>query len=667
MSMKKCFLSLIMILVLSLTLFACKEDTDETSTTQQTTEQTTTEEPVVDYGELIINDISVELDRTIEISPTFTKTAGEGTITYTFEGDDIEITEGVVKGLTGGTKTIVTATTEHHEITFEISVTFPFNLGDNTYTETSQSNAFRATASGVYTKISDPYAETFYYENNEALAGEKYMLSGSIALTEALDNGQSMVIVKGAEDKVIRFVLEYLPGGTFSIFTDFRNESEFQGYRIIHSNASSELNFTLIVSDGVTYFFVDDVLYGKVQEDIGASHAGFAGEKGITTISNLSSTSNEEAIDDYLAPIFVNFGEHASGTTGADEDVFVKQEDGSFFKESTTYQQSFYYEDGRAIAGEAFTISGTLQLNGTAAWSQAIIVLAKDDDNMIRFVLERTDDGKYQLFRDQKVDGSFGNWGLILSPENRDNFVNFSVAYKEEVTYLFLDDELVATLNVDLGEPHIGFASDKATISLSNLQGSLDASRVEKVINNTPFDANIYTGHTDVNVFERDEDGSFIKKNKNYQQTFYYLDDQALAGEKYMISGKMELLNPVHTGQGIITIMNNEAHLMRFVLERYESFMQVFTDHKNDSEFTGWKLLTSNSSGDYNMEFTVIVDNDTYYFLIDDVLLHQQTLEIGETHLGFAGEKTEMKISNLQASLDAAAIDDKIAAITQSN
>lgn len=621
---------------------------------------------VVDYGTLTIEDINLKVNEDKEITPVFSKDEGREEVNYTFDGENISIVNGVVKGLVADTETIVTATTSKLETTFKVKVVKSSPLGHNTYTNTSGTSAFKEVEAAVFEKITDPYQETFLYQEGVAIAGSKYMASGSIELSDASDYGQGVVQAKYDETHFVRFVLEYLPGGSYQIFTDYKNNSDqFNGYRKIKTDVPSKIDFDLVVVDDMFYFFVDDLLVGKVQQDIGNTHAGFGGEKSITTLSNLSGTFDEAVIDAKLAPLAVNFSVHGYGNAGSDNGAFVKQEDGSFKKESTTYKQQFYYEDGIAIAGSAFTIKGRMELLGTTPWSQALILLTIDDNNMFRYVYERTDDGKYQLFSDRKVAGNFGNWQLVLSPAARENYIDFAVAVKDGTNYLFINDELVSKINIDLGLSHVGFASDKGAMVLSDLQGSLDASRVDKVISNTPFDYNIYTNATDTNVFTRDEDGRFVKTSTDYRQTFYYEDDEPVAGSKYMMSGTMEITNPIHTQQGVLLLMHDESHMVRFVIERWESNMQIFTDHKNDSGFQGWKLIKSAKVDSYIMNFTVIVDGSKIYFLLDDVLVYGVEINIGESHVGFAGEKGTMILSNLEGCTDEVLIDAKIIEITQ--
>ena len=76
----------------------------------------------IDYGSLTIEDINVEEDGEININPIFSIPERAEEIIYSFEGTNISISNGKVKGLKGETETTVTAKTTHHETTFKVSV-----------------------------------------------------------------------------------------------------------------------------------------------------------------------------------------------------------------------------------------------------------------------------------------------------------------------------------------------------------------------------------------------------------------------------------------------------------------------------------------------------------------------------------------------------------------
>ena len=76
-----------------------------------------------DYGTLTVNDIEGVMEGTtgVDIEYTFSNPAYAEEITYTFEGNDIEIVNGKINVLVGGKTVTVTAKTSHHETTFTVT------------------------------------------------------------------------------------------------------------------------------------------------------------------------------------------------------------------------------------------------------------------------------------------------------------------------------------------------------------------------------------------------------------------------------------------------------------------------------------------------------------------------------------------------------------------
>jgi len=75
-----------------------------------------------EYGTLTIEDMYVLLNGTAEIVPVFSDSRKSETLTYTFNGEDISISNKVVTGKTINTTTIVTAKSAHFETTFKVYV-----------------------------------------------------------------------------------------------------------------------------------------------------------------------------------------------------------------------------------------------------------------------------------------------------------------------------------------------------------------------------------------------------------------------------------------------------------------------------------------------------------------------------------------------------------------
>lgn len=88
----------------------------------ETTFTVTTSSESYDNGTLTIDDIEdLVVGERAEINAVFTPSDASETITYTFEGNDIEISDGYVYALAADRTVTVTATTRYHETTFTVS------------------------------------------------------------------------------------------------------------------------------------------------------------------------------------------------------------------------------------------------------------------------------------------------------------------------------------------------------------------------------------------------------------------------------------------------------------------------------------------------------------------------------------------------------------------
>jgi lysophospholipase L1-like esterase len=115
MKMKKIFILGLSVFA-CLGLGACKSNSNNSQENNQ--------QQVEDYGTLTIADITVKVGKRAEIETVFSNPKKQETLTYTFEGKNIHISEDnqYVVGDVAGTETVVTAKSEHFETTFKVTV-----------------------------------------------------------------------------------------------------------------------------------------------------------------------------------------------------------------------------------------------------------------------------------------------------------------------------------------------------------------------------------------------------------------------------------------------------------------------------------------------------------------------------------------------------------------
>ncbi len=77
---------------------------------------------VADVGTLSLGNLSVTRGNSRKLNPEFSKEEYKSDVTYTFDGENIEIKNGRITGLVKDTVTVVTATTKYHTATFSVMV-----------------------------------------------------------------------------------------------------------------------------------------------------------------------------------------------------------------------------------------------------------------------------------------------------------------------------------------------------------------------------------------------------------------------------------------------------------------------------------------------------------------------------------------------------------------
>ena len=117
--MKKNLLKIISILSVT-TLFSCGQNINSTGNNSSSTQST----EKIDYGTLIIKDIEISFLNEMIINPIFSKEEYREELNYSFEGNNISIVDGVVKGLVAGTNTKVIAKSEHFNTSFNVKVNY---------------------------------------------------------------------------------------------------------------------------------------------------------------------------------------------------------------------------------------------------------------------------------------------------------------------------------------------------------------------------------------------------------------------------------------------------------------------------------------------------------------------------------------------------------------
>ena len=426
-----------------------------------------------------IEDMSVTYQERATIVP---KSAPDGDITYTFEGDNIRIQGNIVTGMKGNTETEVTATAANGATTtFKVSVVFANPFGKNANTQEGD-GVFTPVDETTFRKTSAEYGEDYYYAGDNPLTGAAYLFTGKLMLGSEeevpAEGAYAAIILKESAEKTVRFRFQSMGEGEYAVYSEYAEGDAFTGSEEIYSINENELGFAVMVKDGSAYFYCNQAYVGKVDKAFSNAHVGIGGEKADVTASSLRSYTDETdegRMEEYLALTKVVFGAHAYGTANNNNIFSPTSNPGEYQKTSQSYGQTFYYQDGIPVAGNAYSIKFTVKVTNPAKSGliQSTFMILKDDNNMIRFALEyRPSKKEWYMLTDQKIDGKFDNWqdlGTITG-----DTATFKIVYNNGTCSLYQcngeSEKLVKTVTLkNLGQTHFGFGGEKCTITLSDI------------------------------------------------------------------------------------------------------------------------------------------------------------------------------------------------------
>lgn len=429
-----------------------------------------------------IEDMSVTYQERATIVP---KSAPDGDITYTFEGDNIRIQGNIVTGMKGNTETEVTATAANGATTtFKVSVVFANPFGKNANTQEGD-GVFTPVDETTFRKTSAEYGEDYYYAGDNALTGAAYLFTGKLMLGSEeevpAEGAYAAIILKESAEKTARFRFQSMGEGEYAIYSEYAEGDAFTGSEEIFSITENELNFAVMVKDGSAYFYCNQAYVGKVDKAFSNVHVGIGGEKADVTASRLRSYTDEGRMEEYVELTKVVFGAHVYGGANYDNVFSPTSNPGEYQKTNQNYGQSFYYQDGIPVAGKAYSIKFTVKVSNPASSGlvQSTFMIMKDDNTMVRFALEyRAATKEWYMFTDKKMEGTFGAWydlGTITG-----DTATFKIVYNGNNCSLYIcsgdngeTETLVKTVTLSksqqLGQTHFAFGGEKCTITLSNI------------------------------------------------------------------------------------------------------------------------------------------------------------------------------------------------------
>jgi len=200
-----------------------------------------------------------------------------------------------------------------------------------------------------------------------------------------------------------------------------------------------EADYMMIFENGTVYFVLDGQLmyrYEGTYETLGY-YFGVT-QYADATYTNTHATCDVAEVAKLAAPYRNQKGSSLSLTT---DHATLDQDAGIYTLDASTMVEETVLKDGVQLNETNYRVSGTLYNNGTADWAQAQIVVKSDDTHAVRFVLERTNKGYYQVFTEHKNgQTNWQDWTAIIAPNNQTiNRMNFDVVVIQDTIYLVID------------------------------------------------------------------------------------------------------------------------------------------------------------------------------------------------------------------------------------
>ena len=133
---------------------------------------------------------------------------------------------------------------------------------------------------------------------------------------------------------------------------------------------------------------------------------------------------------------------------------------------------------GQVVRASYYSVTGKLTLTDAQDWAQARILVSSDAKNEHMIALERTNQGKYQIFAVSKADEEGWNWDKREwiwrgATERYGNSIDFEVIADGQKVYFLIDDVICYTSErVSMTESTVKFASyNSGTTTVENLDG----------------------------------------------------------------------------------------------------------------------------------------------------------------------------------------------------
>ncbi|MBQ8802765.1 MAG: hypothetical protein IJZ53_03925 [Tyzzerella sp.] len=222
--------------------------------------------------------------------------------------------------------------------------------------------------------------------------------------------------------------------GTFSLSSSKQNNlAEGDPY---------EVDYKVIYENGTVYLVLDGELVYRYE----GSYAELEYSFGVTQYADVTWTNTEVVYDEnevaVLAdPYRLQKGEEVTLTTN---NFSCNEISGIYSLETSEHKTDTVQRNSTILNETYYRIGGTIINNSDTAWAQSEITVKADDTHAVRFVLERTDKGYYQIFTENNFENdNWQDWTCIINPNNKTTKVkNFDIVVIKDKIYLLINDQI---------------------------------------------------------------------------------------------------------------------------------------------------------------------------------------------------------------------------------
>ena len=337
------------------------------------------------------------------------------------------------------------------------------------------------------------------YQNGVPVGGYEYAVSGHIRITDTKTSGSaaSKVELQIAKDikNFVKFHLFRFPtNNSFYAYATVNGKSladvacekkimpkgtEYEvDYLFVYSGQDIKvylkdgtympeykLEYSLDADWGYTMFIIAMRQYCNVTFSDFKTYYGDDFDALVNSLEN--STSNVE----------FSAGKDAFTANGCFNSVNA----GTYYKTESAYNKAFAYNDGKAVSGEYWLVSGRMQLGEYKAWTQGELSAYADETHAVRYVFEYTGSA-YQVFHEIK--NGTDNWTgytLIVRPQVKNAAtMNFTLVNYGGKTSLLIDGLVYHTVELDFLKNAAATAGGKGgSVILKNLNANTNTQDVE--------------------------------------------------------------------------------------------------------------------------------------------------------------------------------------------